>query len=320
MPRHETEPHPAEAPTELRRTSWWGVVKRSIREFKEDGLTDWAAVLTYYGILSVFPALLAVVSILGLFGSRATGPLLDNVSTLAPGPVRDILTQSLQSLEQNQRGAGLLAIVSIAIAIWSASGYIAAFIRASNAVYDMPEGRPIWKLVPLRLVMTVVLVILLAVSAVIVVFTGGLADRAGQVLGIGDTGVTAWNIAKWPVLLFAVMLVLAILYWAAPNVRHPGFRWITPGSMLAVILWVIASIGFGFYVANFGSYNKTYGTLAGLVIFLIWLWVTNLAVLFGVELDAELLRARAIEAGHPVDEEPYVEPRDTRKFPDDAPG
>jgi membrane protein len=264
--------------------------------------------------------LLAVVSILGLFGSRATGPLLDNVSTLAPGPVRDILTQSLQSLEQNQRGAGLLAIVSIAIAIWSASGYIAAFIRASNAVYDMPEGRPIWKLVPLRLVMTVVLVILLAVSAVIVVFTGGLADRAGQVLGIGDTGVTAWNIAKWPVLLFAVMLVLAILYWAAPNVRHPGFRWITPGSMLAVILWVIASIGFGFYVANFGSYNKTYGTLAGVVIFLIWLWVTNLALLFGVELDAELVRARAIEAGHPVDEEPYIEPRDTRKFPDDEPG
>jgi membrane protein len=318
MSRQETPARPPESPSDLRRRSWSGVVKRSIREFKDDGLTDWAAVLTYYGILSIFPAMLAVVSILGLFGSRATGPLLDNVSTLAPGPVRDILTQSLQGLEQNQRGAGLLAVVSIVIAVWSASSYIAAFMRASNAVYDMPEGRPIWKTIPLRLVVTVVLVILLAVSAVIVVFTGGLADRAGQVLGIGDTGVAVWNVAKWPVLLVAVMLVLAILYWAAPNVRHPGFRWITPGSVLAVVLWVIASVGFGFYVANFGSYNKTYGTFAGVIIFLIWLWVTNLAVLFGVELDAELVRARAIEAGHPIDEEPYIEPRDTRKFPDGA--
>jgi membrane protein len=314
----ETPSRPVEKPTALRRGSWWGAVKRAIREFREDRLTDWAAVLTYYGILSIFPAMLAVVSILGLFGSRATGPLLDNVSTLAPGPARDLLTQSLESLEQNQRGAGLLAIISILVAIWSASGYIAAFMRAANAVYDMPEGRPIWKTIPLRVAVTVVLVILLAVSAVIVVFTGGLADRAGQVLGVGDTGIAVWNVAKWPVLLIAVMLVLAILYWAAPNVRLPRFRWITPGSALAVILWIIASVGFGFYVANFGSYNKTYGAIAGVIIFLIWLWVTNLAVLFGVQLDAELLRSRAIEAGHPADEEPYVEPRDTRKFPHGA--
>jgi membrane protein len=312
----EVPGQPVESPTGLRGRSWRDAIKRSIREFKEDGLTDWAAVLTYYGILSIFPAMLAVVSILGLFGSRATGPLLDNVSTLAPGPARDVLTQSLQSLEQNQRGAGLLAIVSIAVAIWSASAYIAAFMRAANAIYDMREGRPIWKTVPLRVGVTVVLVILLVASAVIVVFTGGLADRAGQVLGVGDTGIAVWNVAKWPVLLLAVMLVLAILYWAAPNVRLPGFRWITPGSALAVILWVLASVGFGFYVANFGSYNKTYGTIAGVIVFLIWLWVTNLAVLFGVELDAELLRARAIEAGQPAGEEPYVEPRDTRKFPD----
>jgi membrane protein len=292
------------------------VFSRAVREFRDDGLTDWAAVLTYYGILSIFPAMLAVVSVLGLFGSQATQPLLDNVSTLAPGPVRDILTQSLTSLEQSQGGAGVFAIIGIAVAVWSASGYIAAFMRASNVVYDIPEGRPIWKILPLRVAVTLVLVILLAVSAVIVVFTGGLAERAGEVLGIGDTGVTVWNIAKWPVLLLAVVLILAILYWAAPNVRLPGFRWITPGSALAVLLWIAASAAFGFYVANFGSYNKTYGTLAGVVIFLIWLWVTNLAVLFGVEVDAELQRARAIETGHPADQEPYVEPRDTRKFPD----
>lgn len=318
MSSGETPAEPAAKPTGLRRRSWSGVVKRSIREFQEDRLTDLAAALTYYGILSIFPALLAVVSILGLFGSRATGPLLDNVSTLAPGPARDLLTQSLESLERNQGGAGLIAIISIAVAIWSASAYIAAFMRAANVVYDMPEGRPIWKTIPLRVTVTVVLVILLAASAVIVVFTGGLADRAGDVLGVGDTGIAVWNVAKWPVLLVAVVLVLAILYWAAPNVRLPGFRWITPGSVLAVLVWVIASLGFGFYVANFGSYNKTYGTIAGVIIFLIWLWVTNLAILLGLEIDAELLRARAIEAGHPADEEPYLEPRDTRKFPDAA--
>jgi membrane protein len=292
------------------------VFGRAVRGFRDDRLTDWAAVLTYYGILSIFPAMLALVAVLGLFGSQATQPLLDNVSTLAPGPVQDILTQSLSSLEQSQSGAGLFAIIGIAVAIWSASGYIAAFMRAANAVYDIPEGRPIWKILPLRVAVTVVLVILLAVSALIVVFTGGVAQRAGEVLGIGDTGVTVWNVAKWPVLLFAVALILAILYWAAPNVRLPGFRWITPGSALAVLLWVAASAAFGFYVANFGSYNKTYGTLAGVVIFLIWLWVTNLAVLFGVEVDAELQRARAIETGHPAGQAPYVEPRDTRKFPD----
>jgi len=316
MATHETREQPAESPGRLRGRSWRGVFSRAVREFRDDGLTDWAAVLTYYGILSIFPAMLAVVSVLGLFGSQATQPLLDNVSTLAPGPVRDILTQSLTSLEQSQGGAGVFAIIGIAVAVWSASGYIAAFMRASNVVYDIPEGRPIWKILPLRVAVTLVLVILLAVSAVIVVFTGGLAERAGEVLGIGDTGVTVWNIAKWPVLLLAVVLILAILYWAAPNVRLPGFRWITPGSALAVLLWIAASAAFGFYVANFGSYNKTYGTLAGVVIFLIWLWVTNLAVLFGVEVDAELQRARAIETGHPADQEPYVEPRDTRKFPD----
>jgi len=306
----------AEKPTELGGSAWWGAVKRAVRAVRTDLLPDWAAALTYYGILSIFPALLALVSILGLFGSQAIGPLLDNVATLAPGPVQDILTQSLQSLEQSQGGAGVLAIAGVAIAIWSASRYIAAFIRASNAIYDVPEGRPIWKTVPLRLAVTVVMVVLLAISAVIVVFTGGLAERAGEVLGIGDTGVAVWEIAKWPVLLLVVIVMLAILYWAAPNVRHPGFRWITPGSALAVLLWIIASVGFGFYVANFGSYNQTYGTLAGLIIFLIWLWITNFAVLFGVELDAELARSRAIDTGHPADEEPYVEPRDTRALPD----
>lgn len=296
--------------------SWRGVTARAARGFRADGLTDWAAALTYYGILSIFPAMLAVVSILGLFGSQAIDPLLDNVGTLAPGAVQDVLTQALTNLEQNQGSAGVLAILGIALAIWSASGYIGAFTRAANAVYGVPEGRPIWKVLPLRLAVTVVLVVLLAVSAVIVVFTGGLAERAGEVLGLGDTAVTVWNIAKWPVLLLVVVLILAILYRATPNVRMPGFRLMTPGSLLAVLLWIVASAAFGLYVANFGSYNKTYGALAGAIIFLIWLWVTNLAVLLGVEVDAERQRARAYEHGQ-VDREPYVTPRDTRKFPDE---
>jgi membrane protein len=298
------------------RRSWSGVLTRTVREFRADRLTDWSAVLTYYGILSIFPGLLAAVSILGMFGSQAIQPLIDNVATLAPGPVQDILTQALQNLEQAQGTAFVFAIIGIALAIWSASGYVAAFTRAANVVYDIPEGRPIWKLVPLRLAVTLVLVVLLVISAVIVVFSGGLAERTGQVLGIGDTGVTIWNIVKWPLLLLAVILMLAILYWATPNVRPPGFRWITPGSTVAVLAWIIVSVGFGLYVANFGAYNETYGAIAGVIIFLIWLWLTNTAILFGVELDAELARARAIESGHPPEREPYAEPRDTRKFPE----
>ncbi len=317
MARHGRGEREPQSPTELRKPAWRDVVKRSAREFRDDNLTDWAAALTYYGILSIFPALLALVSILGLFGSGAIQPLLDNLGSLAPGAVKDILTQSLQSLASSQATAGLFAVIGIGLAVWSASSYVAAFMRASNAVYDIQEGRPVWKTLPVRIAVTVVVLILLALSAVIIVFTGDLARRAGELLGIGDTGVRIWNIAKWPVLLLAVVLMLAILYWAAPNVRHRGFRWVSPGSALAVVLWIIASAVFSVYVASFGSYNKTYGSLAGVIIFLIWLWISNIAILFGVEFDAELQRARAIEAGHPPEKEPYTEPRDTRKMQSD---
>ncbi|GGS72026.1 hypothetical protein GCM10010156_33560 [Planobispora rosea] len=307
-----------EGPTELPKRSWWGVLKRTVKEFQQDKLTDWAAALTYYAVLSIFPALLAMVSLLGLFGEQATRPLIQNMETLPSGPVKDILLGFLRTLGDNPSGAGVATIIGIAVALWSASGYVAAFMRAANIMYEMPEGRPIWKTLPLRLAITTVLVILTAAGAVAVVFTGGLADRAGQVLGVGHTGLAVWNIAKWPVLVIAVMLMLALLYWAAPNVAHPGFRWVTPGSVLAVILWIVASLAFGFYVANFGSYSKTYAAFAGIIIFLIWLWITNIAVLLGVEFDAELARARAIEDGHPPEQEPYVEPRDTRKMDSDT--
>jgi membrane protein len=298
-----------EGPTDLQARSWLGVIRRTVTEFKADNLTDWAAALTYYGILAIFPALIALVSILGLIGHSAIQPLITNLGQLAPGSATKIFTSAINNLQHSRGAAGVLFFVGIAGAIWSASAYISAFMRASNSIYDIEEGRPVWMTVPVRLAVTVVLLVLLAVSAIAVVVTGGLATQVGKLLGIGGTAVTIWDIAKWPVLLLLVSFMFSILYWAAPNVRHPGFRWLSPGGIFAVAVWVIASGAFALYVANFSSYNKTYGSLAGVVIFLVWLWVSNIAVLLGAEWNAEIERGRRIEAGHPAGEEPFVEPR-----------
>jgi membrane protein len=305
--------HPVKGPMALPKESWRAVLKRTVREFKEDNLTDWAAALTYYGVLSIFPALLALVSILGLVGSSSIQPLIDNVGKLAPGSVRNVLNSMLTQLQNGQGKAGLALAIGIVVALWSASGYIAAFMRASNAIYDIGEGRPAWKTLPIRFGITVVVIILLAAIAVGVVFTGSLARETGRVLGWGDTGVTVWTYAKWPVMIVLFSLVIALLYWFAPNVRR-GFRWISLGSILAVLLWIIASAAFGAYVANFSSYDKTYGSFAAVIVFLVWLWISNIAILLGLEFNAELERGRAIEEGHPPDDEPYAEPRDTRKL------
>ncbi|RKE05117.1 membrane protein [Streptomyces sp. TLI_171] len=296
---------------------WLAVLKRTGKEFLDDELPDRAAALTYYGVLAIFPALLLLVSLLGLAGNSATNQVLDNLQKLAPGAARDILHTAVTQLQGSRSTGGILLVVALLGALWSASGYIAAFIRASNAVYDIREGRPAWKVTPLRLGLTVLMMVMLSVSALIVVFTGPIAKRMGDVLGLGDTALTVWAIAKWPVLVLLVAFMIALLYWAAPNVRGRGFRWVSPGSLLAVGLWLLLSGGFAVYVANFGSYNKTYGTLAGVIIFLVWLWLSNLAILLGLEFDAELARERAIEGGMPPAEEPYVPPRDTRKWPDD---
>jgi len=268
------------------------VLKRTVREFGKDNLTDWAAALTYYSILSIFPAVIVLTAVLGLLGPSATQTLIDNVNTMVPGQGRDVLVNAIKELQHSESLAGPLAIVGLAGALWSASAYIGAFMRASNAIYDMPEGRPVWKTVPLRVGLTLAVVVLLALSAVGVVATGVVAQRAGQMLGIGSTGVLVWDIAKWPVLAVLVSLAFALLYWASPNVKHPGFRWLTPGGVLAVVVWALASAGFAFYVANFGSYNKIYGSLGGVIGFLVWLWISNIAILLGAELDAELARGQ----------------------------
>jgi len=229
-----------ETPTDLHTRTWVGVLKRTLGEFKEDGLRDWAAALTYYGILSIFPALLLLVSILGVIGVSATQPLLDNLAKVSPGPAQQIFTSAIQNLQKTQGAAGILFVVGLVGAFWASSSYVAAFMRASNAIYEVEEGRPAWKTLPLRVALTLVLVVLLAICAVAVVATGGLAHEAGKVLGIGRTAVNVWDIAKWPVLVVLVSMMFAILYWAAPNVQQPGFRWVTPGGALAVILWILA--------------------------------------------------------------------------------
>ena len=306
------------SPSQLGWRSWWGALRRTVTEFNNDNLTDWAAALTYYGILSLFPGLLVLIAALRLTGAATTQRVLDGITGLAPGAARDVLSRAADNLLQGQKStAGLLALVGLAGALWSSSGYVGAFMRASNVIYDVPEGRPLWKTLPIRLALTVATGVCIAASAGAIVLTGGVAEQLGAFLGIGEVTVLIWDIAKWPVLVVLISLVFALLYWASPNAQHRGFRWISPGSVLAVVVWLASSAGFALYVTNFGSYNKTYGSVASVIIFLIWLWLSNIAVLLGAELEAELQRARAAEGGHPLEAEPYMKLRDTRAIKED---
>ena len=293
---------------ESKAASTGSVLRRTAKEFSDDNLTHWAAALTYYGVLSIFPALLALVSILGLIGSSATQPLLDNVAGAAPGPAKEILEGALRGLQEGG-GSGLLFFVALAGAIWAASGYISAFMDASNAVYDVEEGRSIFLKIPLRIAVTVLMVVLLAAGATAVVLTGPIAEEAGKLFGVGDTALSVWDIAKWPVLVLIASFMFAVLYYTTPNVKQPGVGSVLPGGALAVGLWIVVSALFALYVANFGSYDKTYGALGGVIVFLVWLWLTNLAILLGAEFNAERARGRHMAAGHPASDEPYLQPR-----------
>jgi membrane protein len=302
-------------PSDLTWRDWFGVLRRTVSEFIDDDLGDRAASLTYYGILSIFPGLLVVVSALGLLGRSTTDEVLTHIRELTPGPAREIVAAGIENLQHNQGAAGVLAIVGLLIAFYSATSYIGGFMRAANAIYDVPEGRPLWKTLPIQLAFTAITGIFFAASALSVVLTGKLAQQAGRALGLEQQTVRIFDIAKWPVLVIVAAVLIALLYWAAPNASQGGFRWITPGSLLAVAVWVIVSAGFAFYISKFALYNKTYGTLGGVIIFLVWLWLTNVAILLGAEFDAELSRARAIAAGLPRDAEPYVPLRDVPSKP-----
>jgi membrane protein len=306
-----------DTPTGLPKRGWRGTVKRTVAEFRDDNLTDWAAALTYYAVQALFPAMLVLVALLGLLGNKATiDSLLGIVGKLGSQSTVDSIRPAIQGVVNSKGGAGALLGVGLLGSLWSASGYIGAFMRASNAVYEKQEGRPFWKLRPLQVLVTIGMTLVLALIAISITLTGSLAKAVGDAIGVGSTAVTVWSIAKWPVLAIVVIVMVAILYYVAPNVRQPKFRWISPGGLVAVLLWAIASAAFGFYVANFGSYNKTYGTLGGVISLLVWLWITNLALLFGLEFNSELERSRELEAGLPAEGEIQLPPRRAPKGED----
>ena len=297
-------------------SGWWSTIKRTATEFQEDNLADWAAALTYYGLLSLFPALIAMVSLIGLFGDprSTTESLTEVITDIGPESAAETFEGPIESITENRGTAGLAFIGGLLVALWSASGYIGAFIRASNVIYETPEGRPFWKLRPLQILVTIAMVVLLVLLAVALVLTGPIVSAVADPLGIGSVAVDVWNVAKWPVMAGVFLLMVAVLYYASPNVKPRGFRWGIPGSLVAIAVWVVASALFGLYVANFGSYDKTYGTLGGLVALLVWFWITNLAILFGHQLNAERERSREIEEGRPrAEREIQLEPRDEPK-------
>jgi len=301
-------------PTDLRAKGIFAAVKRTFKQFSTDNLSDWAAALTYYGVLSIFPAALVLVSLVGLLGSNGRDTVQNTINDLVGNKQIEDLVGTVLGQVSDSNAASFTAIIGILLAFWSASGYVAAFMRASNAVYDVPEGRPVWKTLPIRVGVTAVIGLMLIISAFIVVFTGSLAEVVGKRLGFGGVAVTVWGIAKWPVLIVLISLMFAILYWASPNAKTGGFRWVSPGGIFAVVLWLAASAAFAIYLGNFANYNKTYGALGGVIAFLVWLWISNIAILMGAELDAELERGRAIAAGHDPDDEPFLELRDDRKL------
>ena len=301
-----------------RKTGIWATLKRTAQEFQEDNLSDWAAALTYYGLLALFPALIALVSIVGLIANpeSTTRTLTDIVTSLGPDSAASTFAGPISQVTESRGTAGFALILSTLVALWSASGYLGTFIRASNVIYETREGRPFWKLRPLQLLMTLVLVLLLAVMALGVVLTGPIVSDVADPIGVSGTAVTLWSYAKWAAIAGLFLLMIALIYYASPNVKQRGFKWITAGGIVALVAWLLASAAFGIYVSQFGSYNKVYGSLAGVVIILIWMWITNLAILFGHELNAERERDVQLKQGLPgAEKEIQLEPRDTPKKP-----
>ncbi|HYQ79685.1 MAG TPA: YihY/virulence factor BrkB family protein [Solirubrobacterales bacterium] len=298
------------------RTGLLPTLKRTLTEFQEDNLTDWAAALTYYGLLSLFPALIAMVSLIGIFGDpqTTTAKLTEIITELGPESGAETFEGPIKSIVENQSAAGFAFVFGLAVALWSASGYVGAFTRASNIIYETPEGRPFWKLRPLQIAVTLAMIVMMALLAIGLVLTGPVVEAVANPIGLSSTAVDVWNVAKWPVMAAIFILMVDVLYYTTPNVKIRGFKWVTPGAMVAIVVWAIASALFALYVANFSSYDKTYGTLAGLVVLLLWFWITNLAILFGHQMNAERERSAEIEEGLPrAEKEIQLEPRDEPK-------
>jgi len=298
------------------KTGLWPTLKRTLTEFQEDNLTDWAAALTYYGLLALFPALIAMVSLIGIFGDpqTTTAKLTEIITELGPESGAETFEGPIKSITENQSAAGFAFVIGLALALWSASGYVGAFTRASNIIYETPEGRPFWKLRPLQIAVTLAMIVMMALLAIGLVLTGPVVEAVAGPVGLSGTAVDVWNVAKWPVMAAIFILMVDVLYYTTPNVKIRGFRWVTPGALVAIVIWAVASALFAFYVSNFGSYDKTYGTLAGLIVLLLWFWITNLAILFGHQMNAERERSAEIEEGLPrAEKEIQLEPRDEPK-------
>lgn len=302
-----------DSPAKLEKRSWSYVLRKTIREFTADQCMDAAAALTYYAVLSLFPALLAIFSLLGVFGQgrAASDAVLGIVEDVAPGDTADTLRGPIEQMAQAP-GAGLALITGILLALWSASGYVGAFSRVMNRIYEIEEGRPFWKLRPMQLLVTVVTVVCLTLVAIGLVLSGDVVDAVGSSIGASGLVTTLWNVLKWPVMLFIVVFLVALLYYATPNAKQPKFRWISLGALLAIVVLIVATLGFGLYVANFSNYDRTYGSFAGVIIFLLWIWIANLALLFGAEFDAELERGRQLQAGIDAEVDIQLPARDTR--------
>lgn len=300
-------------PQHLDKPSWKLVFKRTMREFSTDKCTDIAASLTYYGVLSLFPGLIALISLLGIFGQgrSATTALMGIVTQVAPGSTAKLLEGPIQNAV-NSPASGFALVFGIVLAIWSASGYVGAFSRAMNRIYEIDEGRPFWKLKPQQLLVTVITLVLVTIVALMLVVTGPVTTAVGNALGLGSGVRVAWEIAKWPVMLIIVAAIIAVLYYATPNSKQPKFRWISMGAVIAIVVLAIATFLFAFYVATFANYEKTYGPLAGVIVFLLWVWIANLALLFGAEFDAETERGRELQAGMEAEETIQLPPRDTK--------
>lgn len=303
-----------DSPTEIDKPSWKYIARKTAREFVGDQCTDLAAALTYYGVLAAFPALLAIVSLLGIVGNAqdTTDSLLRLADGLVPNATIDALRDPLDKLTTSP-AAGLALVTGILGALWSASGYVGAFSRAMNRIYGIDEGRPFWKLRPTTLAVTVIAVVAAVIAAVLLVASGPVAEAIGDSLGLGDPALVVWNIAKWPVIAALAVAIVAVLYYATPNVKQPKFRWMSIGALVALVVWAVASVLFGLYVANFSHYSSTYGSIGGVIVVLLWIWITNIALLFGAELDAEIERGRELEAGIEAEDTIKLPPRDTRK-------
>lgn len=310
--------HGTRVPRRMRQLSWrtWrGVLVRSVQNFVNDNCSDWAAALTYYGVLAVFPSAIVIVALVGLVssGEQTVDTIVELANQVGAGSVlrddEDGVVGVIRTVVLDQSNPKLLLSFGLLGALWSASGFIGAFTRASNAVYGVDEGRSVWKLRPLQIGLAAITLVLLAVVALGLIVSGPVTDAVGDLINAGGLARTVWSVAKWPVLAMIMMSLLSLLFWIAPNVRQPRFRWLTPGGAVALVSWAVASFGFGLYVTNFSSYDTTYGSLGAAIAFLVWLYLSNSALMLGVQINAEVQRGRQLQAGDQDPEEPVLPPR-----------